>query len=50
MVFLMGLSWLELMGQLLRVFSKFFAFPGNLGDSETLRAAWQLMEGREPRP
>jgi len=25
-------------------------FPGNLGDSETLRAAWGLMEGRELRP
>jgi uncharacterized protein YgbK (DUF1537 family) len=25
-------------------------FPGNLGDSETLRAAWWLMEGRELAP
>ena len=25
-------------------------FPGNLGEPETLRAAWWLMEGREPRP
>jgi len=25
-------------------------FPGNLGDSETLRAAWWWMEGREQRP
>jgi len=59
----LGLERVELQGQLLPGLSlvltpsdgqvpglPVLTFPGNLGDSETLRAAWQLMEGRELRP
>ncbi len=58
----LGLARVELQGQLLPGLSlvltpgdgvvpdlPVLTFPGNLGDPETLRAAWWLMEGREPR-
>lgn len=58
----LGLARVELQGQLLPGLSLVLSpsdgqvpglpvltFPGNLGDPETLRAAWQLMEG-PPRP
>ena len=59
----LGLARVELQGQLLPGLSlvltpsdgqvpglPVLTFPGNLGEPETLRAAWWLMEGREPRP
>ncbi len=59
----LGLARVELQGQLLPGLSlvltprdggvpglPVLTFPGNLGDSETLRAAWWWMEGRELRP
>ena len=59
----LGMARVELQGQLLPGLSlvltpslapvpdlPVLTFPGNLGDAETLRAAWRLMEGREPRP
>lgn len=59
----LGLARVELQGQLLPGLSlvltpgdgvvpdlPVLTFPGNLGDPETLRAAWRWMEGREPRP
>ena len=59
----LGLARVELQGQLLPGLSlvltpsdgqvpglPVLTFPGNLGDSETLRAAWWLLEGRELRP
>jgi uncharacterized protein YgbK (DUF1537 family) len=59
----LGLARVELQGQLLPGLSLVLTpsdggvpglpvlnFPGNLGDSETLRAAWWWMEGREQRP
>ena len=59
----LGLARVELQGQLLPGLSlvltpgdgvvpglPVLTFPGNLGEPETLRAAWGLMEGRELRP
>ena len=59
----LGLARVELQGQLLPGLSlvltpskgvvaglPVLTFPGNLGDPETLRAAWWLMEGTIPRP
>jgi len=59
----LGLARVELQGQLLPGLSlvltpanalvpalQVLTFPGNLGDADTLRLAWALMEGEPQRP